>query len=245
MEIRLVDIAQGLSTPLEVGTGDISRPGWVADGRSLFVSVGPRGVGSSRVLRFATDRRSAPDTIMPGGLDRYAASRNGRVVALQISTTRSPNRYLGAERDAKLYASRDNGPFEELSSLRGMGVPSLSPDGNWMTYERYGSGPSQIFLERFPLDGHPLRVPGEGYEAFFSAKGDKLFYRVGSGIMQVALTIAGDQVTFGTPKPWVTFNFADFMGRSYKLGNDDRVLAKLLPSTTPRSEIRVTTGGRW
>jgi hypothetical protein len=181
---------------------------------------------------------------MPGGLDRYAASRNGRVVALQISTTRSPNRYLGAERDAKLYASRDNGPFEELPSLRGMGVPSLSPDGKWMTDERYGSGPSQIFLEHFPLDGHPLRVPGEGYEAFFSAKGDKVFYRVGSGIMQVALTIAGDRVTFGTPKPWVTFNFADFMGRSYKVGNDDRVLAKLPPSTTPQSEIRVTTGGR-
>ncbi len=244
MEIRLFEVTRGSGTLLDIGTGDISQPAWLADGRTMLVSVAPKGVSSAHVLRFATDRRLPPDTIMPGGLDRYAVARNGRVVILQVTTTRSPNRFLGDEGGTRMYVSRDNGEFKELPSLRGMLVPALSPDGRWMTYESYRGGQAQIFLERFPLDGNPVRVPGDGYEAFFSAKGDRLFYRVGSGIMQVALTTTGDRVTFGEPKPWVKFDFADFMGRGYELGNDDRVLVKLLPSTTPQSEIRVTTGGR-
>jgi hypothetical protein len=34
------------------------------------------------------------------------------------------------------------------------------------------------------------------------------------------------------------------MGRGYKIGSDDRVLVKLLPSTTPQPEIRVMTAAR-
>jgi len=244
-EIRVFDVARGMSTPLDVGTGDISQPGWSADGRSALISVAPRGVSSARVLRVPTDGRSPPDTILPGGLDRLAVSRDGRVVILQISTTRSANRYLSAAEETMLFASRDHGAFEELSTLRGVVSPALSPDGRWVTYEKYGAGQSEVYIERFPLDGHPMRVPTEsGYEALFSAKGNKLFFRVGLGIMEVALTLSGDKLSLGAPRPYVMFAFADFLGRGYKVGNDDRILVKLLPSTTPQSEIRVMTGSR-
>ena len=81
-------------------------------------------------------------------------------------------------------------------------------------------------------------------QAFFSAKGDKLYYRVGSGVMQVPLTVTGDRMTLGRPTMYVEFAFADFLGRAYKLGHDDRLLVKLLPRTAPQSEIRVMTGSR-
>ena len=51
-------------------------------------------------------------------------------------------------------------------------------------------------------------------------------------------------MTLGKPTMYVESAFADFLGRSYKLGHDDRLLVKLLPSTTPQSEIRVMTGSR-
>jgi hypothetical protein len=140
-------------------------------------------------------------------------------------------------------ASRDRGAFEELTSLRGVVAPSLSPDARWVTYEKYGVGQGEIYIERFPLDGHPMRVPSDGgYEALFSAKGDKIFYRVGFGIVEVPLTVSGDTVSFGVPRPYVKFAFADFLGRGYKIGNDDRILVKLLPSTMPQSTIGVMTG---
>ena len=244
-EIRVFDAARGMGTRLDVGTGDISQPGWSADGRSAMISIAPRGVGSARVLRVPPDGRSVPDTILPGGLDRLAVSRDGRVMILQISTTRSANRYLSGGQKTKLFASRDHGPLEELTALRDVMAPALSPDGRWLTYETYGAGQTEMYIERFPLDGHPMRVSADGgYEALFSAKGDKLFYRVGPGIMQIALTFSGDQLSLGVPKPYVMFAFADFLGRGYKVGNDDRILVKLLPSTTPQSEIQVMTGRR-
>ena len=51
-------------------------------------------------------------------------------------------------------------------------------------------------------------------------------------------------MTLGNATMYVEFAFADFLGRAYKLGHDDRLLVKLLPSTTPQSEIRVMTGSR-
>ena len=246
-EIRVVDLARGTSSALDVGSGDISQPGWSADGRSALVSVAPQGLASARVLRVPVDGRSPIDTIMPGGLDRYAVSRDGRVTILQVSTTRSPNRYLSVGQGATLHGSTSNGPFEELTTLRDFVAPSLSPDGKWVAYERYGLGQSSaVYIERFPLDGRPIQVSTDGgaYETFFSAKGDKLFYRAGRGVMQVPLTVDGDRMTLGKPTTYVEFAFADFLGRGYELGHDDRLLVKLLPSTAPQSEIRVMTGRR-
>jgi hypothetical protein len=199
------------------------------------------------VLRVPVDGRSSIDTIMPGGLDRYAVSRDGRVTVLQVSTTRSPNRYLSVGQGAKLYASTSNSPFEELTTLRDFVVPALSPDGKWIAYDKYGIGQTAaMYIERFPPDGRPMQVSADGgaFEAFFSAKGDKLFYRTGRGVMQVLLSVTGDRMTLGKPTTYVEFAFADFLGRSYELGHDDRLLVKLLPSTAPQPDIRIMTGRR-
>jgi len=245
-EIRVFDIARGTSTVLDVGTGDISQPGWSGDGRTALISVAPNGIASARILRVSVDSRSSIDTIMPGGLDRYAVSHDGRVTVLQVSAKGSPNRYLAFGQGAKFYASTNNGPFEELAALRDCVSPALSPDGKWLAYEKYGVGRSALYIERFPPDGRPIPVPNEGdaYEAFFSAKGDKLYYRTGRGVMQVPLTVNGDRMTLGSPTMYVEFAFADFLGRAYKLGQDDRLLGKLLPSTAPQAESRVMTGRR-
>jgi serine/threonine-protein kinase len=61
-EIRVFDIAEGTSTVLEVGSGEISQPGWSADGRSVLISVAPRGLASARVLRVPVNGRSSIDT---------------------------------------------------------------------------------------------------------------------------------------------------------------------------------------
>ena len=244
-EIRVLDVATGGSgSRINVGAGDISQPGWLADGRSMLVSVALQGATSARIRRVATDGRAVPETIMAGGLDRYAVAREGGVVIAQVTSTRSANRYLSSGDDTKFFASMGSGPFTELPSLRGAVSPSMTPDGRWLTYEKYSDADVEIFLERFPLNGHPVRVPGVGYEAYFSPKGNKLFYRTGSGIVQVPLTFTRDGVTFGKPTMWVTFQFADFLGRAYKITNDERVLVKLLPSTTPQNEIRVIPGTR-
>ena len=46
----------------------------------------------------------------------------------------------------------------------------------------------------------------------------------------------------GKPIEYVAYDFADFTGRAWMLAPDGRFLIKLLPSYTPRSEIRVLSG---
>ena len=244
-EIRVADLAHGTTTLLDVGIGEISQPGWSADGRAIL-SVAPKGIATARILQMSVDGRSAIDTIMPGGLDRYAVSRDGRLTILQVSTTESPNRYLTGGQQTKLYASSNRGPYTEVTALRNANAPALSADGKWLAYERLGGGQTGLFIARFPFDGPPIRVPSDEnpYEAFFSANGDRLFFRVSRGVMQMPLTVVGDQLTLGTPTMYAEFAFADFIGRSYKLGQDNRLLVKLLPSTAPQSEIRIVTGRR-
>ena len=89
-----------------------------------------------------------------------------------------------------------------------------------------------------------VSTDGGAFETFFSAKGDRLFYRAGRGVMQVPLTVDGGRMTLGKPTRYVEFAFADFLGRGYELGHDDRLSVKLLPSTAPQSDIRVMTGRR-
>jgi hypothetical protein len=145
-----------------------------------------------------------------------------------------------------MFASTSQGPFEELTALRDFVSPALSPDRKWIAYEKYSPGKSAVYIERFPLDGRPMQVSTDGgaFETFFSAKGDRLFYRAGRGVMQVPLTVDGDRMTLGNPTRYVEFAFADFLGRGYELGHDDRLSVKLLPSTAPQSDIRVMTGRR-
>jgi hypothetical protein len=71
-----------------------------------------------------------------------------------------------------------------------------------------------------------------------------LFYRGGRGVMEVPLSVTGDGLTLRQPTLHVGSAFADFLGRACKLGNDDRLLVKLLPSTATQSEIRMVTGSR-
>ncbi len=177
-EIRVFDIARGTSTVLDVGSGDVSQPGWSADGRSALISVAPQGLASARVLRVPVDGRSSIDTIMPGGLDRYAVSRDGRVTVLQVSTTRSPNRYLTVGQGAKLYASTNHGPFEELThpATSWLRRCHLTASG-WRT--RSTASGSRDVHRTIPPGRAADAVPtdGDAFETFFSAKGDKLFYR--------------------------------------------------------------------
>jgi hypothetical protein len=49
------------------------------------------------------------------------------------------------------------------------------------------------------------------FETFFSAKGDKLFYRAGRGVMQVPLTVDGDRMRLGKTTTYVEFVFADHL----------------------------------
>jgi Tol biopolymer transport system component len=204
----------------------------------VILSVAPSGATTSRVVRVPIDGSGGADTVMPGFLGRQAFSHDGRTVVLEVAPG-------GSNSASKIYVSTNGTPPVELPHFRSALDPALSPDGQWIAYEKTDDPQLPLVVERFPQGGHTTLVASNGgYEPIFSAKGDRLFYRVGRRVMVATLT-PGETMTVGKSTAYgVDFAFADFLGRAYRVGNDDRLLVKLLPSTAPRSEIRVVVGAR-
>ena len=57
-------------------------------------------------------------------------------------------------------------------------APAVSPDGRWIAYHSDGSGPQEIFIERFPGGGsrRPISTSG-GMQPMWSQDGRELLYR--------------------------------------------------------------------
>ncbi|HEY4132351.1 MAG TPA: hypothetical protein VGM50_17205, partial [Gemmatimonadaceae bacterium] len=237
-EIHVFDLTRGIGSELNVGNLPTSQPGWSADGRYVILSITPGDASTSSVVRIAVDGSGVEDTLMHGFLGRQAVSHDGRTLVLQATPDLS-------KPESNIYISTNGGPVAELPHFRSALDPALSPDGHWIAYERTNDPQFPLVIERFPEGGPTTLVASTGgYEPIFSAKGDRLFYRVGRRVMVATLT-PGDAMRVGPSTPYgVDFAFADFLGRAYRVGNDDRLLVKLLPSTAPRSEIRVLAGER-
>lgn len=206
----------------------------------MLLSVRKDLADTGAVLRIPVDG-GKPDTISVGVASRIAISRDGRTVMLQ----RTP---ADARRnDVLTSVSRDRGPFTPVGApanrsgrLRGTG-PVFSPDGRWLAYTAIMER-AEAFVEPYPADGRRFLVSDEGgFEPVFSKGGDWIYYRNGRRIMSVAFS-GGAQPVLGKPTEYVAYDFADFLGRAWMLAPDGRFLIKLLPSYTPRSEIRVLSG---
>ena len=233
-EIRVFDIARGITSKLDVSARYTSQPAWTADGRSVLVSVRQNRADTGAVLRISVEGAQKPDTIGRGFASRYAISRDGRTVVTLFQ-------YSDGSRRSELKASTDGGPFTSISAPAPRQSPAFSPDGRWLAYEE-SAGRLEVYVEPFPADGRRFQVSnGGGYEAIFSKSGDQIFYRNGRRIMAVPFA-GGARPTLGKPAEYVAYVFADFAGRAWMLAPDGRFLIKLLPSYAPRSEIRVLFG---
>jgi eukaryotic-like serine/threonine-protein kinase len=230
-EVRVFDLARGISTKLNLPAPRTSQPVWTTDGRAVLLSVRKDLADTGAVLRIPVDG-GKPDTISVGFASRYAVSRDGRTVILLRPSMRDV-------RNNVFTVSRDHGPFTPFGAPA-RGSPALSPDGRWLAYDAVIER-AEVFVEPYPADGRRFQVSNEGgFEPIFSKTGDQIYYRNGRLIMSVPFS--GAQPVLGKPTEYIAHDFADFRGRAWMLAPDGRFLIKLLPSYTPRSEIRVLSG---
>jgi Tol biopolymer transport system component len=233
-EYRVFDIARGISTKLELSAPSMSQPVWTADGRFVLASVRQNFADSGVIVRIAGDGGQRPDTIARGFPSRWATSRDGKVILFGGLTADGSGRTF-------MMASVNGGNFAPLAHRGTWMTPAFSADGKWVAYEEQ-SGRLEVFVEPFPADGRRFQVSNDGgYEAVFSRSGDQIFYRNGRRIMAVSFA-PGTTPALGKPTEYIAYDFSDFEGRAWMLAPDGRFLIKLLPSYTPRSEIRVLSG---
>jgi hypothetical protein len=70
------------------------------------------------------------------------------------------------------------------------GAVTFSPDGQWIAYGSDESGGGSIYVRPYPnlQDGKWQISTQGGFEAFWSADGDEIFYRSGGSMMAVPVT---------------------------------------------------------
>ena len=77
-------------------------------------------------------------------------------------------------------------PFDELQ-------PSLSPDERFLAYASDESGRREVYIRAMGGSGRRLQVSSEGGdEPVWSPRGDEIFYRRGSQMISVPVSIRGD-----------------------------------------------------
>jgi serine/threonine-protein kinase len=205
-QIWLLDIERDMLVPLTKGTGGSHNFTWAPDGRAIaFTSI--EG-GSTRLAWVRTDGSGEATTIFQApdiGPWVERGSRDGRF--LLVSMREAPRQLAMLSLDG---ASPPNvtGPLKPI--VNGATSASFSPDGQWVAYCDCLSGAQtpQVFVRRLS-DGTRFQVSTDGGgEPLWAPTGRELYFRAGTRMMVVDLTVTAD-VRIGKPR---TLFEGDYLG---------------------------------
>jgi len=150
----LLDLKRGTDEQIQAD-GSAWAPAWHPDGKRLaFLSMAHgdfdvywkdlAGSGAAEPL-LSTPQDEAPNGFSPDGSQLvYQGSDAEGHYALWLADLNA------------------NGRRERLVDLPSSDVGSISPDGRWLTFESSQQGRREIYVQRFPKQGAPVRVSRSG-----------------------------------------------------------------------------------
>ena len=181
--IWIYNLIEGSRTRLTFDSPINFRPVWSPDGeRVAFSSVrgGPPniyvkrvdGTGESELLNASRSQQVALDW-----------TPDGESLLYMQNTTLQNTELL-------LYTPDSGKAARRLRVPDGLEIdtPRISPDGRWMAYVAKSTGPSEIYVQRFPeMEGKWLISADGGTYPTWSSDGKQLFYRNGNAFMAVPI----------------------------------------------------------
>jgi hypothetical protein len=203
-QIWIYDLARDTLTRFTFDGASNQSPAWTPDGKRIaFDSTkeGPTSIwwqladGSGGLEHLGTSQYSQiPRSWSPDG-QLLAYHENNPTTKKDIWVLRmgDPSTGSGQVRKAEPFLRT---PFSE-------GGPVFSPDGHWLAYISDESGRQEIYVQPYPGPGGKWQISTEGgNEPAWSRNGRELFYRSGSKMMAVEVTM---QPTFSAGKPKALF----------------------------------------
>lgn len=199
-ELWTYDLDRGVRARVSqpsTGTGGATSPVWTTDSKRLFYAAfydktrwgiySRRADASDAVAATLTEDQGVhPLDVTPDGLSLLY----GR--ALLNSTLRI--RRLDGSAESK-----------DLVTTSMLSQAAISPDGRWIAFTKRDAGNAEVYT--MPLSGGEGRwqvSTGGGSNPWWISSGRQLVYRTRTGIMIADVTVKGNQLEPGKPKPLVT-----------------------------------------
>jgi Tol biopolymer transport system component len=232
-EIRIYDWRRDVWTHLTFGEGGFSFPVWSPDGRYVVFHADQGGIfwtrsdGSSKPQPLTQTRNPQfPWSFSPDGKRlAFAEASTGKALGIMTAPVENEGGQLRAGK-----------PEEFLQTASNELYPAFSPDGRWIAYRSFESGPSEIYVRAFPDNsGKWLISDTSGFLPAWSSNGRELFYRTeDQQIMVVNYTVKGGSFAPDKPHLWSETRLAETgIGRNFDVEPGGRRLLVLLQAEGP------------
>jgi hypothetical protein len=194
---------------------------WTPDSAHVVVSMRDGGAGGLyRVRADGTGEaeRVGPTDFMKGSFTEPVGWADHRTLVVYQNAMAHEPRFWAIHLDR---SSRPRPIVDDPSALAG----SVSPDGQWLAYSSTTSGGREVHVARLP-DGQATRRVSNGGGNFplWSKTGRELFYRNGSRLMAVDVTVAGSGFVAGPPRHLLDRDVYEVVPGEphYEVGRDGR-----------------------
>ncbi len=196
-QIWLYDLTRDTLTRFAFEGSQNDSPAWTPDGKRIAFRSNREG-GTSNLFWQLADGS--------GGLERLTTDKSG-----PVPRSWSPNGQLLAffelnpttQRDIWVLRLSDQKAQPFLRTPFNEGAPSFSTDARWLAYVSNESGRPEIYVQPYPGPGGKWQISTDGgTEPAWSRDGRELFYRSGTKMMAVEITV---QPGFSAGKPRLLF----------------------------------------
>lgn len=199
-DIWKVDLEQGTPSKLTTNDAQDTDPVWSPDGKEI-VFASDRS-GQLGLYRKAADGSGPEELLLTvDGSNNLVAtdwSRDGRYIIYHQSRPEQPRIFA-------LPLFGDRAPIHLAGPEFGPYGARLSPDGRWLAYVSFESGPSEVYVQRFLEPGQKQRISnGGGNHPRWTNNGRELVYGVVlGGIDAVDFNSDGTNFRIGPRRPLV------------------------------------------
>lgn len=232
-DIWIYELASGRATKLTTDGINEGPLFWSPGGDSVYYQ---KLVGSQRITyRKFIDSQLAEEAVLQDNGANFSAtsiSADGRLIGIHgVWATEGIGIYDVAAKKAIPVPSASSGDWGT----------AISPDGRAIAYTSSSSGAYNIFLQPIPATGRRYQISRQdgSEEPRWSVDGSKVYYRSGTRIMMVDITIE-PEIRIGEPQVFYSGTFENVGGRSYAV-HPDGERALVIHSENLTSSIRVVT----